>query len=97
MAIVRPLTTTGPSANRVDLIVMGDGYTSSEIATTYASHVSGLLSYLFDGSLLTQPFARYRSFFNVFSTSYRRSPAQTIREPASFATPHWALPTAGMA
>jgi Ca2+-binding RTX toxin-like protein len=64
---IHPLVNTGPSANRVDIVFMGDGYTSSEIATTYASQVSAFVDYLFDGSLLTEPFGRYRSFFNVYA------------------------------
>ncbi|MBP0462387.1 M10 family metallopeptidase C-terminal domain-containing protein [Roseomonas sp. PWR1] len=56
---------SGPSANRIDMVFVGDGYTSGEIATTYAAHVQALLTYIFDGTLLTEPFGRYRNFFNI--------------------------------
>lgn len=56
---------SGPSANRIDMVFVGDGYTAGEIATTYAGHVQALLTYIFDGTLLTQPFGRYRNFFNI--------------------------------
>nr|WP_275944444.1 M64 family metallopeptidase [Microvirga flocculans] len=57
----------GLSSNRIDMVFMGDGYTSSEIGTTYAAQVQGLLSYMFNGSLLSEPFGRYRNFFNIHS------------------------------
>jgi len=53
----------GPSSNRVDLVFLGDGYTASQIDTTYAGHVSAMVDYMF---LETQePFARYSRFYNV--------------------------------
>ena len=56
----------GPSANRVDLVVLGDGYTAAEIDTTYAGHVAGLVDYMFAQSQEPQePFVLYRNFFNV--------------------------------
>jgi len=62
---VRTILNNGASSNRVDIIFLGDGYTSSELAGTYTSHVNSLISYLFDDSLLTQPFGRYENFFNI--------------------------------
>jgi len=67
MAFLRPLVITGPSANRVDIIFMGDGYTSAQIGTTYTSQILDFADYLFDGSALTQPFGRYRSLFNIYA------------------------------
>ena len=55
----------GPSDNRVDIVFMGDGYTAAQINTGYLQDVGSLISYMFDGSELTQPFARYQSFFNI--------------------------------
>jgi Ca2+-binding RTX toxin-like protein len=55
----------GLSSNRVDIVFAGDGYQSSEIETTYSSHVSALTNYMFSGNLLSQPFGRYKNFFNV--------------------------------
>lgn len=62
---VRTLVNNGASSNRVDIVFLGDGYTSSEISTTYTSHANALITYLFDESLLTQPFGQYAKFFNV--------------------------------
>jgi hypothetical protein len=64
---LRQLQTTGYSSNRIDMVFMGDGYTSSEIATTYTAQVQGLLGAMFNGSLLSEPFGRYKNFFNIHS------------------------------
>lgn len=53
----------GSSSNRVDLVFVGDGYTAGEISTTYAAHVSAMVSYMFGSA--GNPLSRYASFFNV--------------------------------
>ena len=50
----------GPSANRIDLVMLGDGYTSAEIGT-YSTHVANLLNPFF----AFLPLDEYRSFFNI--------------------------------
>jgi hypothetical protein len=55
----------GLPSNRVDIVFAGDGYRSSEIETTYSDHVAALTNYMFSGDLLSQPFGRYKNFFNV--------------------------------
>ncbi|WP_417525603.1 M64 family metallopeptidase [Marinovum sp.] len=62
---VTTVTNAGPSDNRVDIIMMGDGYTQAQIPGTYYDHIDDLLAYLFSGDPLTEPFNRYSSFFNV--------------------------------
>jgi Ca2+-binding RTX toxin-like protein len=64
---LRVITTTGDSTNRVDLILLGDGYTASEIGSTFTAQIEDYLNYLFDDSSLTQPFGRYESYFNVYA------------------------------
>ena len=56
---LRPIAVTGDSANRVDIVFLGDGYTASQIETTYTAHILDYLSYILDDSALTQPFGRY--------------------------------------
>ena len=63
--MVTTLVQNGPSSNRIDIIIAGDGYTASEITTTFHSHAGALSSYMFSGETLTQPFGRYQQFFNV--------------------------------
>ncbi|WP_167546580.1 M64 family metallopeptidase [Stieleria maiorica] len=53
----------GPSDNRVDLVILGDGYTASQIDTVYANHVNGMLEYLFNAG--QDPYPRYANFFNA--------------------------------
>ncbi|MFQ5591909.1 MAG: M64 family metallopeptidase [Phycisphaerae bacterium] len=63
VAVVWPVTTlvdNGEPGNRIDLVMLGDGYTASEIGQ-YADHVDAVLS-LF---LVEHPLAAYVSYFNV--------------------------------
>ena len=66
-----PLTTiidNGPSSNRVDIVFLGDGYTTVDIAAgKYANHINNYLNHMFSDSLISDPFFRYRNYFNVHS------------------------------
>ncbi len=62
---VRTIVNSGAASNRIDIIFLGDGYTAGEIASTYTSHAQSLVNYLFNDSILSQPFGRYEKFFNV--------------------------------
>jgi len=53
----------GDSANRVDMIFVGDGYQASEIASTYKNHVADTLSAFFSPGIA--PFPRYQNYFNA--------------------------------
>jgi len=57
---VTTLIDNGPSANRVDVVLLGDGYTEPELAD-YATHVNNVLT-LF---LQEEPLAAYASYVNV--------------------------------
>lgn len=50
----------GSPSNRVDLVLMGDGYTASQM-TQYRADVQNFLDYFFQ----EPPFDEYRKFFNV--------------------------------
>ena len=66
-AISQTLTTVmdnGPSSNRIDLIFIGDGYTSAQLDAQYPDHVQDQLDYLFSGAH-RNPFPRYEKFFNA--------------------------------
>ena len=62
---VRTLTNNGSPDNRIDIIVLGDGYTLSEISTTFSNHAKSFVDYIFGESILTEPFGYYKNFFNV--------------------------------
>jgi len=51
---------SGPSHNRVDMVILGDGFTADEMGT-YAAKVDKLVQGFFD----QQPFSEYKNFFNV--------------------------------
>ena len=53
----------GPSSNRVDIVILGDGYRAEEIDTTYVTHSTQMLDYLFNSG--QDPFPRYAEFFNA--------------------------------
>jgi hypothetical protein len=58
-----PVTTiraNGDSANRVDIVILGDGYTASEMAK-YASDVEVFVQ----GMFLQDPLREYQRYFNV--------------------------------
>jgi len=62
------LVDNGPSANRVDVVFLGDGYTTADLAAgTYDDHIDGYLDHMFSNTLNSDPFYRYRNFFNVHS------------------------------
>ena len=62
---IRTTINNGPSSNRVDIVILGDGYTASELSTTFTNHANNFTNYLFDGSSLTEPFGHYQNFFNT--------------------------------
>lgn len=60
------LVNNGPSSNRVDVVFLGDGYTASDIAAgVYDEHVNNYIDYMFADTLNSDPFYRYRNFFNI--------------------------------
>ncbi len=52
----------GSSANRVDIVFIGDGYQASELETDYVQHIGDTLTHFFSNQ---QPLTRYENFFNV--------------------------------
>jgi hypothetical protein len=59
-APVATVLNNGDPANRVDLAILGDGYTAAEMSQ-YATHVQQLLQALFG----QEPFLEYQGYFNV--------------------------------
>ena len=57
---VELIRSNGPDENRINIAVLGDGYTREEL-TDYASDVDRLLAEFFDN----QPFTDYAAYFNV--------------------------------
>jgi len=61
---VKTLINNGSSDNRVDIVVVGDGYRNAEL-DTFRTHVNNFFDYFSSGGSLAQPFHRYRNFFNL--------------------------------
>ena len=62
------LVDNGPSSNRVDVVFLGDGYTAADhTAGTYTTDINSYLGYMFSNTANTDPFHRYRNYFNVHS------------------------------
>lgn len=60
VAGVLSLRSNGPTANRIDLVTVGDGYQAAEL-DTYDGHVNSSLSTMF----AQEPFRTYANFFNI--------------------------------
>ncbi len=53
----------GPPENRVNYVIVGDGYTEADLETTYIEHLNTMLEGRFSPEL--QPYLRYRNFVNI--------------------------------
>ena len=53
----------GPPANRINYIIVGDGYSEADLDTTYVEHLQEMLSIRFTPEL--EPYLRYRNFVNI--------------------------------
>lgn len=59
---VATVRNSGPTANRVDLVIMGDGFTAAQIASgQYAATIEQQIQRLFG----QEPYLEYSAFFNV--------------------------------
>src|SRR5262245_10292575 len=52
---------SGPLSKRINLVFMGDGFTSNQMLQ-FVSNASSLTNYLFN----SVPFSNYKNYFNVF-------------------------------
>ncbi|MEU9851912.1 M64 family metallopeptidase [Streptomyces sp. NPDC047974] len=60
-AEVTPVQSTGPVSGRLDLVVMGDGYTAGQQADFHADAQATL-----DAVFAIEPYASYRGLFNIW-------------------------------
>ncbi len=66
----------GPSANRIDLVCVGDGYVATELSN-YAAQVDYIIGGLFD----REPYASYASYFNVHRVDVISSESGVDNDP----------------
>src|SRR5215213_2718808 len=57
---VETILNNGSATNRVDIAILGDGYTSADMQK-YRNDVQAVMTQFFNG----EPFREYRNFFNV--------------------------------
>ncbi len=81
----------GPIANRIDLVVVGDGYTQAELAQ-FAIDGENIVDQLF----AQEPLARYRSFFTVHyvdvisnESGVDNDPSQGVRRDTALDMGFW--------
>ncbi len=74
------LINNGASSNRVDMIFIGDGYTSSQINSVYVDHINSTLDHFFNSSL-GSPLTRYDKFFNVHRVNVISNESGADRPP----------------
>ncbi|MFO0985128.1 MAG: M64 family metallopeptidase [Planctomycetota bacterium] len=72
-----PLVENGPSANRIDLVFVGDGYTTGELGS-YATHVNNILP-VFMGEF---PFDAYATYFNVYRVDVASNQSGVDNDPS---------------
>lgn len=53
----------GPPANRVNYVIVGDGYAQNQLDTLYLEHVKKMLAPRFSAEF--EPYRRYRNFVNI--------------------------------
>jgi hypothetical protein len=56
---------SGPPENRVNLVILGDGYREEELATSYHEHVTRFVAQMFSAE--GEPYLSYAKYFNVCS------------------------------
>ena len=54
----------GPPTNRVNYIIVGDGYSATELTSTLITHVNNYMTRRFSEPIGV-PYKRYRNFFNI--------------------------------
>lgn len=57
------LESAGPPKNRVNYIIVGDGYSEADLGTTYMKHINEMLRVRFQPEL--EPYSKYRKFINI--------------------------------
>lgn len=63
---VTKLRNTGNDKNRINLVFLGDGFTSSEITSLYAPWVDKVSGYFFNDSTMSYVYYRYRNFITPY-------------------------------
>jgi hypothetical protein len=63
----------GPPANRVNYVIIGDGYSEAELETTYLEHIQAYMDKRFSAPI-GEPYLRYRNFVNICAIKVPSTP-----------------------
>jgi hypothetical protein len=63
----------GPASNRVNYVIIGDGYSESELETTFIEHIEFAMGKRFSAPI-GEPYLRYRKFVNICAVKIASSP-----------------------
>ncbi|MEU5218251.1 M64 family metallopeptidase [Streptomyces sp. NPDC020807] len=85
-ATVTPVQETGPVAGRLDLVVMGDGYTAAQRADFRADAQATL-----DAVFAIEPYASYRGLFNIWLVDTESAESGVSGDPIADAVKDTAL------
>lgn len=58
------IESAGPPENRVNYVILGDGYDATTVNTTYLEHIEAAMKLRFS-SPIGEPYGRYRKFVNI--------------------------------
>jgi hypothetical protein len=63
----------GPPSNRINYVIVGDGYSQAELTTTLLTHVKAYMDRRFTDEI-GQPYKRYRNFVNICALQVPSTP-----------------------
>ena len=80
----------GPPANRLNYVIVGDGYSQAELATggTLDKHIQAMITKRFSDPI-GQPYLRYRNFINI---CVLRIPSTPLRSGSAESSSSWRVP-----
>ena len=76
------VATNGPSSNRLNIVILAEGYTAGE-AATFTNHARGIVSKFLE----TEPYSAYTNYFNayaIFVASNESGSDHPLRNPPVF-------------
>jgi hypothetical protein len=73
----------GPPANRINYVIVGDGYSEADLDTTYVEHLEEMLSARFTPEM--EPYLRYRSFINICALKVPSAQSGIMESPGDTA------------
>ena len=74
MTTYKQIIDNGPTSNRINIVIIGDGYTQTELVTKYPGDYNKLINDMFLPGPLNEPFNSYSKYFNVYTKFKRKVP-----------------------